>query len=173
MAVDGAGEGGDSVERCRLSRLLRLMCCMVARAEMPLTLQDVVGSDVLPAHGNLSRPQGGLLGILCGCDHISDTAAGGGKGGMDGGIESCVVFASEERVLALCALILWPRTKAVIPAHVITAALRTLWNRFEIFTDARLARAREEGGGGEAEEGRRGGEVEARGRGRGGAAAWE
>jgi hypothetical protein len=57
-----------------------------------------------------------------------------------------VVFSSEERVLAFCALILWPRTKAVIPAHVITAALRTLWNRFMSYSDA-LARVRRGGGG--------------------------
>jgi hypothetical protein len=48
MAVDGVGEGvrgggdeGDTVERCGLARVLRVLCCMIARGEMQLTLKGL------------------------------------------------------------------------------------------------------------------------------------
>ena len=38
-------------------------------------------------------------------------------------------FSSEERALALSGLVLWPRFKTVIPPHMVTASLGSMWKR--------------------------------------------
>ena len=39
------------------------------------------------------------------------------------------MFSSEERALALSGLVLWPRFKTVIPPHMVTASLGSMWKR--------------------------------------------
>ena len=191
-----AAAGGDLVGKYGLARLLRLVCVLVARADLELSLHDVTGASALAwqAHGGSGNGEGGgLLAIVCGCyapldDSLASSSANGSGGGGGGGAQAAgggslasptalngraapggragavspanagaqggttapaakvkeggggggagskqrrIMFGRHERLLALCALMLWPRIKAVVPSHVLTAAIRSMWQRFD------------------------------------------
>ncbi|KAJ1466899.1 hypothetical protein T484DRAFT_1921958 [Baffinella frigidus] len=95
---------------------------MVCFGGMQLTVREVLGRDALPPHGEINPAVGGLLGLACGTVSGGSLVArqGGGSGAGGAGY-------GEARVLALSTLALWPRLRAVVPPHVVTAAVRRMW----------------------------------------------